>query len=281
MVCQDNYFGRPCFFLSVNYLKYQSIGFNLHPISKSSIMYNKYLQKNLLLNNLFFILILLLLITGCSEEESSPIIVRLTPMEPLITAAVGDKVIFHADVTATDLLSDFKITQEDFKYGFLILQDSSLSGKRFVQDYVFEAPVIPDSAIIKLTFIATDVNYNDVRLVRRVRVLGDNVLLEESTGHVLFSATSGGYSAFNLDVLQPLSKNEPDSLLHFADHSVDSVHLNTLSREWYSPAGYRFVRFEGFSYPEATRSKLQNAYDSGIKLSSVNNIANDDVILID
>ena len=218
--------------------------------------------------------------SGCSDKEDSPIIFSLKPKESIINVAIGDKTIFQLDIRSTDPMKRLLITSQDLKYGLVVLTDSTLNTTRLIYDFVYEAPIISDSAIIKLTFSITDQNFNDITLVRQIRVIGDNSLLEESTGHVLFSATSGGYSAFNLDMVQPLSRNEPDSLLHFADHSVDSIHFNTLSREWYSPAGYRFVRFEGFSYPEATKTKLQNAYDSGIKLSSVNDIGNDDVILI-
>jgi hypothetical protein len=230
---------------------------------------------------LFILVSGVVIFTSCEDEKDSPIIFSLTPKEAYINAAIGDKTTFHVDIRSTDPLINLHITQQDNKYGLVILQDSTLHTTRFIQEFVFEAPIAPDSMIITLSFKATDQNQHIVNLIRRIRVLGDNLLLEESTGHVLFSALSGGYSAFNLDMLQPLSKDDnPDSLQHFADHSVDSIHFNTLSREWNSPAGYRFVRFEGFSYPEATKTKLQNAYDSGIKLSSVDELVDDDVILI-
>jgi len=219
---------------------------------------------------------------SCNEDNLSPIVFELNPKEPVIEAAINEKVIFNIEIDGKDAtLQDFIITQQEQINGIQTLFDSAINTSLFDYSFVYEVPVFEDSTLISLVFKVTNDQTENITLTRRIRVLGDNTLLEESTGHVMFSALSGNYSAFNLDLLQPLSVNDnSDSLLHFADHSVDSVHFNTLSREWYSPAGFHFVQFNGFSYPEATMSMLQNAYTYGIKLSSVDELENDNILLI-
>ncbi|MCD4697052.1 MAG: hypothetical protein K8S16_12520 [Bacteroidales bacterium] len=231
-----------------------------------------------------FLLVLLIVIVAisCRKDNTSPIVFELYPKEPVIEAAVGEKTIFNIEINGNDnILKEFTITQQEHINGIQTIFDTLINSSTFNYDFVYDVPVFTDSTLISLIFKVKNDQSEDITLSRRIRVLGDNILLEESTGHVMFSALSGNYSAFNLDWLQPLSVNDnSDSLLHFADHSIDSVHFNTLSREWYSPAGLRFVQFEGFSYPEATQSMLQNAYTYGIKLSSVDELENDDILII-
>jgi hypothetical protein len=221
------------------------------------------------------------LFPSCNEKENDPIIFILKPLELLITIEAENNIIFKLKVESESNLYKLTIKQQEKIDGTTILLDSTLNGNTLIYDFNFKAPALPDSAIINLVFTISDVSENSLTLARQVIILEDEILLAESTGHVMFSSLSGKYSAFSIDLRQPLSNNDhPDSLLHFADRTIDSIHLNTLSREWYSPAGFNFVRFQGFNYPTATQRKLQNAYDTGIKLTSVRDLLDDDIILL-
>lgn len=221
-------------------------------------------------------------LVSCEKDENKDPVFILSPKDPVTESAIGEKTIFNIEIEGNDATLDkFTITQQDQINGLQLLFEETINKKYYSYLFEYETPIFEDSTLISLVFKITTDKSADLSLTRRIMVLGDNTLLNESTGHTLFSALSGNYSGFNIDLLQPLSVNDnPDSLIHFADHSVDSIHFNTLSREWISPAGLHFVQFDGFSYPEATFTMMQNAYTYGIKLTSVDELENDDILII-
>ena len=238
------------------------------------------MRNKLLFISAFYALIISLFIR-CNDKDSDPIIFILTPFELLIPADTDKNINFELKIESESSLATLTIRQQDNINGIITLLDSIIGTNKLNYTFYYKTPVMPDSTIVNLIFSVSDVSNNTLTLSRRILILEEEVLLSESTGHVMFSALSGKYSAFNIDLRQPLSKNDhPDSLLHFADKSIDSIHFNAFSREWYSPAGLNFVRFQGFNYPTATKRKLQDAYDAGIKLTSVRDLLDDDIILL-
>lgn len=227
------------------------------------------------------IIIFLVVMFGCDDKESDPILFSLKPQELLIIAETDDHILFNINAESKELLHQLVIRMHDRINASIVLKDTVLNTYQFDYYYSFKVPGLPDSTIVRLDFSFTDREQHSVTLSRQVLVKNNTALLEETTGHVIFSALSGKPDAFNIDMLQPLFRADyPDSLLHFADASTDSIHLNNLSRRWISPAGYNFVKFEGFNYATASAQSVQNAYNAGIKLSSVFEIADNDIILM-
>lgn len=229
-----------------------------------------------------FLFVLSFFIFGCDNtDDESSIIFELTPEQPIIEANTGEIILFHISVRSDVNLNRFNISQQDPESGISAILDSVISTTSFNYNFEYEAPIFEDSTLLYVIFKATDEQNNTRSLTRGVKIYGGGILLAETTGHIIYSALANNLSAFNIDLLQPLSVvDNPDSLQHFADNSIDSINGPILSRSWKSPAGLKFVRFEGFSYPEATKTMMQNSYSYGVKLTTINDIQNDDVIII-
>jgi hypothetical protein len=229
-----------------------------------------------------FLFVLSYFMFGCdSKDDESSIVFELTPEQPIIEANTGEIIIFHISVRSDVNLNRFTISQQDTQNGISAILDSVISTTSFNYNFEYAAPIFEDSTLLYIIFKVTDEQNNSRSLTRGVKIYGGGILLTETTGHILYSALANNLSAFNIDLLQPLSVvDNPDSLQHFADNSVDSINGPIISRSWKSPAGLKFVRFEGLSYPEATKTMMQNSYSYGIKLTTINDIQNDDVIII-
>ncbi len=218
---------------------------------------------------------------GCEEKEGDKLFLLVTPQELIIPAETGSMVVFQVTAQSEATLTSLVITQYHDHAEPLTLIDTLLSSKTLAYVYSYQVPELSDSSNIIIDFTIADNEPGSLSLRRRIRVHNASELLSETTGHVMYSSLSGKPNAFNIDLLEPVFEEDyPNSMLHILDLSVDSIHHNTLSKRWGSPAGYRFVKFQHFNYAAATGTSLQNAYDAGMKLSIVDNISDEDIILL-
>lgn len=223
----------------------------------------------------------LISIISCEpKDDASPIFIQILPDQSSISTVSGSKLIFTVTVNAQEELSRFSVTQTDNNVGVSVIFDTLITHKLFEFTYIYDVPKVEDSLEVLLTFKAETSGHNQ-SITRRIMITGDEELLEETTGHIMYSALSGREYAFNIDMLQAVfpMDNTEDSL-HFQDNSIDTIHGNILSREWISPAGYHFVRFEDMRYAEATSAMVQDAYDYGTHLSRLQHITDDDIIIL-
>jgi hypothetical protein len=227
------------------------------------------------------IFILTIFLLSCEEEtEESNLRLNIEPKQDQINKYVSENLTFNISAESNIELKKFTINQKSID-GTIVLKDTTIEGKSFYLDYFYEIPLLEDSTEITLIFNLTASNNEEYSMARRFKILQEEELLEEITGNTIHSSLSGGLDAFNFTLKQPMSSDtQPDSLLHIKDNSIENINQNTLSREFISPAGYNFVRFESMNYPQATQAMIQNAYDSGIKLDIIKNIQNEDIIVI-
>ncbi len=226
-------------------------------------------------------LVIVLFLTGCEDKEGDSIFLMIQPQQLTIYAETGTSILFRVNAESKIALTSLVIKELNEMNHATTLVDTVLNAYKLDYFFAYLVPNLPDSSSVILDFTITNNEPFSLSLRRRVMVVNESELLGETTGHVMHSALSGKPGAFNMDWLQPVFKEDhPDSLLHFADASVDSIHHNTLSRRWKSPAGYSFVKFQGFNYATATGRSLQNAYDAGLKQTTIESIQDDDVILI-
>lgn len=226
--------------------------------------------------------IVIILLISCAKDKSIPYIFKLTPPQPVLEKTIGEETVFQIEISGSDCdLQDLFIIQNDDIIGIDTVFETTIHAVSYANDFIYKVKEwYPDSAFIELLFKSANVNGEHLTLVRYIRVHGNTIQLNESQDHVLYSSLSGNPCAFNINMLQPLpAENNPDSILDFADNSVDTLDF-PLSREWISPAGLKFAVPENFNYSEVNSSSMQLAYSSGIRSSIIDNLEEDDAVII-
>jgi hypothetical protein len=159
----------------------------------------------------------------------------------------------------------------------VIALDTALTGKKFFFRYEYGVPDLMESKNIILEFTLSDSGGNIATNAKVLEVKSVATYLTETAGHEMYSASSQKQDAYNLLSGLPLFSHLADSVyMHIADKSESSV----LSRKWESPAGVKFVRFNGFDYANCTNLSIRNGFNAGTKIDFVDNLSAGDIILV-
>ncbi|HRZ42945.1 MAG TPA: hypothetical protein P5228_09630 [Bacteroidales bacterium] len=218
---------------------------------------------------------LLLGLWSCRKDQT-PLAVKITEASE-IWAVSGEYLPYHIEFICDEKVDHLRIEQFNPKYGTVVVLDTTPPGGIFTWYYL--VPFWDDAAEATLTFTATSASFTN-SVTRTVVVVNQEVPLTEVAGNAFHSNLSGKPNAFLLQGFQAVfydqqSTQKPD----FADNSTDSVHHNTLSREWVSPSGLLFCRLNDFNYPQATETSVQSAWSIAAKHVKISNLTNDDILI--
>lgn len=230
-------------------------------------------------SKLFFLsLFTAAILFSCKKDKDSKPIVSVYPDPMYIYGNVNDLISFRITIDSDVRLSRFSITiQPDNQTPFKIY-DTVLNTKGAVIYYYYRLPLAYAGKSIIFNFKADDENGNSGSDLKRVFVnLTSAVSLTETAGHRIYSNLSTQPDAYDLETNSPQFSTVGDSTLR--DIQDMSGTDTTLSRSWKSPAGGKFVLFNGFDYANATDSSVYNAYVAGVKLTLLNNIQVGDIVI--
>jgi hypothetical protein len=213
---------------------------------------------------------------SCQKNNEEGFIL-LTPYQLIITDVhPSDVVSLVVDCQSPNELKQFTITSRiegDYSKKEL---DTTIGGKKFYLRYEYKVPNVIKSTQIILEFTLRDVLGEVVSNAKIIDVIATSKYLQETAGHELFSGKSGKQNAYNIVEGIPLYSNLADSMkMHIADTSNNTV----LLKRWISPAGVKFVKFNGFDYANCTNVSIKEAFNAGIKTEFVDNITIGDVFL--
>lgn len=218
--------------------------------------------------------------SSCNKENEGPVL-RVSPNITQFSRQPGQLMEFTIQAEAKDGLKGLRVTKNENNTITQTLLDTLLSGSQTSFTIPF---LVPEQGVTQIYFVFTleDVEGRKVSTPRRLVVEGA-ALLQESTGHVLYSVNSGSESnrAFNIatgNAFQ-ITLDTDSSLIDVMDY--DQTDDNILSRSLTSGNGLEFVRFDsdGFNYSAATFASAQSAYGTANKLDIVNNIQVGDKII--
>lgn len=232
--------------------------------------------------NLILIIVSIVFVFSCKKDSNeSNIRLTVSPDQSSIENSENNNYQFEITISSSESLKNFSIHQSGSDVP-VILIDSIISGLSFNYSFFYQIPAVPINVEeLILTFKVRDAQNNESKIARRINVKDKTQLLSEYSGNVIHSSQSNKLAAFNLVLAQSLSLDlTADSLMHFADHTIYNILSQSLSREWYSPMGCKFIRFEGFNYSKSTASMVQNAFYSGVKQNVIRNLNEDDIIII-
>lgn len=134
---------------------------------------------------------------------------------------------------------------------------------------------------VKLTFTVHTLGGESLDQVDYYYVAG-NVLLVPYEDLIVYSgAQSEKPNGLSLKWVNPIIVQTDDSTrVDIYDYHAQGSNPDSLSREWRSMTGVKFVRFNDFNFPAATTMYLQEAYLAGNKYTSVSNLQYGDIILV-
>ena len=216
-----------------------------------------------------------ILLFACQKEEDQAYVL-LSPFEIYINSepaeVIAVEVSCHAPAGIKQLLVTSRIVGS---YSTTVL-DTLISGTDFNFTFEYLIPDMFESGTIFLEFTMTDATSKSFKNARIIEVEASKKYLVETAGHEMFSGNSGRQDGYNLLTGIPLFTSMADlSLIHIADTSDSDV----LLKRWLSPAGVKFVKFSGFDYANCTDLSAQDAYNAGIKLDFVDNLAQGDIFI--
>jgi hypothetical protein len=238
-------------------------------------------QKILFFTLLITVFSLSSIFFGCKKEKKVAPIVTVTPTQLHIYANTNDLLTFAVSVNTSVSLSKVNITgQVDNELPFTLLDSSvTTAGTNF--SFYYRVPTNIAGKSISITFKAIDENSMSNATFRRVYVaaapVSQAIALSETAGHLMYSNTSVNHDAYNLETNSgEFSLTADTASRDIQDYSGTNT---TLSKEWRSPAGGKFVLYNGFDYANATDSTAISAYTTGVKYSVLYNLAVGDIII--
>ncbi|MFN3405581.1 MAG: hypothetical protein ACK40G_15895 [Cytophagaceae bacterium] len=217
-----------------------------------------------------------LFILSCKEKEEY-LLLTSSPSELNIIAeprtVVGIQ--FHAS-SSDKALTKFTVTKKIDAGSTNTILDLPVSGKQFSYLFQDSIPGLTKETEYFYTFTIRDAGGKTTTVLKKIVIKITDEPLTGTTGHQLFAKGTGEMDAY--DVLNGTSMF---SLIGDSTKMdiQDTTTTNELKRVLRSFTGGKFVRFNGFDFANATKVKLEEAYNSGAKFDLINNVQEGDIIL--
>lgn len=238
-------------------------------------------QKTLFSAALVSIFTLSTIFFSCKKDERAAPIITITPGTLHLYANPGDVITFNVSVSTNAHLSKVVIKGQPDNEVPVTLLDTAISTKGTDFSYYYRLPVSLAGKSVLITFQVVDENAMSATNFRRVYInalqTSQAVILTETSGHRMYSNTSTNPDAYNLETnTGQFSLIADTASRDIQDYSAAST---TLTNEWRSPAGGKFVRYNAFDYANATDSTTISAYTSGVKNPVLYNVQIGDIII--
>ncbi|MCD7709873.1 MAG: hypothetical protein LUI04_00710 [Porphyromonadaceae bacterium] len=228
--------------------------------------------------------VLFLCCIACSEDDESPVVLVVSPESMTTQCSAGTNLLYEVEgySTTSSPLRSFTVRTYDEERGLLSLLDTTLFASRFVYSFPYAVPEFSkDDITIQIRFELSDEAGNMMDVHRYVTVAEGTVELESYENISLYAPGSGGPDAYNLSSCQVLYRELADSSeVDIYTYKADEDTTASLSLEWRSYTGVKFVRYNEFNYATATQSAIESSYVSGMPQNRITDITANDVILI-
>jgi hypothetical protein len=224
--------------------------------------------------------ILIGLLCNCEEKESSDILLFVDPDKNYIKIEKNDRIDFTIKCESNKKIRKFRMGTKSSDFAIDYFFDTTINQNNFNINYPYTVPKESTQDEITVVFAVENVNNKEKKLAKRIMITKADTLLNETTGHTLYSNLSEEADGYNLLQNKAVYTNYSDSSdIHIYDLSTDSIHGNNLSRRWETMTSVNFVKFNDFDYSNATNVSLKEAYNSGVKKEFVANIQTEDIII--
>lgn len=216
---------------------------------------------------------------GCKKDKETSSVLFITPADIVLNYPMGKVVTFAVAANAPAGLSNLTISYKKLGTFTQTILDSTLSGGQgFSLNYEYKIPTQTTAYTMDIYFNFTDKNGTLLSGARRINVSVNNDTLTEYSGNVFYSKKSGQEDSYNL--INKVAEYSSSTSTSVRDVQNDGTYdsLDSLARSWVSPAGGKFVRFNGYDYAHATFASAVNTYDSGVKVDTIRNLKQGDIL---
>jgi hypothetical protein len=231
--------------------------------------------------HLFILTAIFCILSSCKKDEQKTPLLFVSPTDVVLKAYTKQVLRFTIQASSPAGLSNMTVNSKELNSFTQLIIDSTLNGsENFYWIYEYKVPDASSSYQFDLSFVFTDQSGYVFSAAKRIQVTATNPGLNEYTGNVFYSKNSGKEDSYNLiNHVAEFSSSTPSALRDLQnDESYDSG--DVLGRSWVSPSGSKFVRFNGYSYDNATSASIKSTYDSGIQSDTLTNIQQGDIIFM-
>ena len=201
----------------------------------------------------------------------------------------GENVLYELEFhTSHNYVSRLLVTSFDAVQNMRIVKDTTFSTAQEKYQLVYTAPFLnKDTTTVKLTFKGWDDAGGTVETNRMLKVIGQQILLQEQAGIVLWNPETGHPNAFAFATpsqpfcyLPPTNQDENENT---DDATADFFILTNddftqVSAK--SSTKAKFVRNNSFDYATASANSIQAVYESSQRVDVINNVKVNDIILV-
>ncbi|MBO6025672.1 MAG: hypothetical protein J6P73_00305 [Bacteroidales bacterium] len=229
----------------------------------------------------------LLFLLGACKEPTSPVNLFINRADDFgESVSHGTYIMFHIKtVSENDEITRLECECFDSEFGVTPVFDTLFaSGKSSVEyDYAYltKSYITSENMRVKLTFTVHTLGGESFSQVVYFYVTGATLLVTYDQLIMYSGAQSAKANGIALDLVTPIIMQTEDSTrVDVYDYHAQDANPDSLSCEWRSLTGIRFVKFNDFNFPGATTKYLQDSYKAGTKYASVANLCIGDIILV-
>ena len=225
---------------------------------------------------------MMLLCWARDEEDESEVVLIVKPEGLVRNAAAGEKILYSLEAYSNEgMVENLRMTSYDAENGLQTVLDTLIRKPKIDLTYQYTVPYLKDTMDVKIFFTASNEYGGTAEVQKFVKVFGGETVLTELTGITMYAEPSGRPDAFHLESEQAINSHtvESDSLLDIYAWQDSTANEEVLSREWRSHTGIKFIRFNSFNYATATKSGIESAYSSGLKMNYIRDLQAEDIII--
>lgn len=235
------------------------------------------------MRKLLLIFFSVLLLAACEKQSELVTIMKIDNaswQKEYIPSGTDLHFVIEAE-SQSSAVQRITILASDNEYRDRFILDSMLAMplKKVEFGFYYTLPYYVDTTVVKFTGCAYDGAGRTASYPIKVHVSSGAEPIRPVDGITLYSAASGGKSAFSLVTMQAEYLRTDSTAVSWFDMMSDSAHLDVLSCSWHSEVGIRFSRAEGFNYAEATTHSIAETWKNMQATTTIKQLKSDDVLL--
>ncbi|MBC7485185.1 MAG: hypothetical protein H7282_00305 [Cytophagaceae bacterium] len=228
---------------------------------------------------LLFCIVGLSILSSCKKDVVDPLLLSVNPNVLVMNITGGTNLALTINASGPKNLQRFKmeVQRDNVK---TILLDSVLNwGNKFSFLYNYTVPTSNANYSQVIVFTVLDADGNTAQTSRTMNVSATSTVPTEKTGIKIATKQSGNADAFDLLNQEALMSDlTATTLQDILD--VPYTTASMLSHSLKSNNNAKFLSFDGFNYPNATKESIESAFNSGASVSQINNLAAGSIVLV-
>lgn len=235
------------------------------------------------------LLLMALVCASCDDytKDATDVALFITPYaSDTLEVNAGESVRYEIEMhTVHNLVNRLQITSFDAIRNNQEIADVKFDVAQDKYEFVYTAPFFnTGSTAVTLTFRGWDDAGSMGEAKRHLKVIGQEVLVQEKTGIVLWNPSTSRPNALSFtDPTQPFyympSSDEDTSTSPSADLYM-KTNQDFTQISFQSNTSAKFVRNNSFDYATATAYSIQTVYESSRREDAINSLKVNDIILV-